>query len=353
MKTLGIIIALIILSGITCSAEENHYNWSGRIIYYATMGGTAENEDGSRIFHHELWNIQSTKAIMTELVDEPFRWNITASPDQNHFVYYDINKNTMHILDKDLKEQYKIAEVAHSFNWSADGTYILYGKYFDGIYRLDMDGNKKKLLTTKYRTYDHNPVQTKDGEWTYFFHHEYSQSCTLYRIKTKLLLAGSDWKDCEVMMEFETTRDNEEVGLFPLDNGNFIMSYSDNLGVFNPSSKIFKEIAKPVIFNSGSVLSPDGKTLAKPSALDISLIDTRSWKIVKVSKTLLGDSLCWAPDSKSIAMDNSDGNIVVWDLTEDKFFDIFRRSAPNPVVNIPLYGDDTFYSRGSCIIWTK
>ncbi|MEM2175358.1 MAG: hypothetical protein QXI58_07030, partial [Candidatus Micrarchaeia archaeon] len=130
--------------GQSLKGEELYTNWKGII---AILCG----KDSDR---NMLWFITPKGSrLITEYAN--LYGQVLWSPDGNYLAYRDSNMKLV-IVSKDGKNLYTFGEVDYQFSWSWNSCYVLSGVYFDGLYQYSIDGSQKKLLSSYYRTYDHN-----------------------------------------------------------------------------------------------------------------------------------------------------------------------------------------------------
>lgn len=298
----------------------------------------------------QLWLITPDETkLVTEKVYSygSIRW----SPDGNYLAYRDSGTQLI-IASREGNLFHKFGSADEQISWSVDSKYVFSGVYFNGLYYYSVDGSSKRVLPSAYKTYDHNPVQSRDGKWVYFLHHEWEVNCTIYRIETDKLLKGATYSDCEKLVNIKTSsliRD-EGVQLEPREDGKIIIAYDDFFGLLDPENKTLQKISSESY--SYIRLSPDGKYLATNE----SIIDAHTFQ--KVADIKLPDaqwpsSFAWHPDSQALAIAAEDyypvhlARIYIWRFSDPRYQLIFEKSLPKGTSRY-AYGEQTL-----SISWAK
>jgi DNA-binding beta-propeller fold protein YncE len=187
--------------------------------------------------------------------------------------------------------------------WTPDSSQIIAGVYYDGLYSIDMAGVARKLKPSANMTYDHCPAISRDGQWTYYIHHEYEDNAILFRIQTAKLLSGDYVGNFEGMAEFTTTGYNEAVYIGFTNNDKVVLAYSNKIDLFDPESKAVTNIYTGGLYMAR--VSPDGSKIAvaRSSGDRVIVIDTNGAPLYNWTHTGLSPyKIDWSPDSTQVAI---------------------------------------------------
>ncbi|MBC7328088.1 PD40 domain-containing protein [bacterium] len=307
-------------------------------------------EEGDDYSSSQLWLITPDDKKM--ITDGAYRYgSIRWSPDGKYLAFRESSKRRLVIASRDGQILHTFGEADEQISWSVDSSYVLSGVYFDGIYYYAIDGSSKRVLPSAYRTYDHNPVQSRDGKWVYFLHHEWEVQCTIYRIETEKLLKGATYSDCEVIAKITTDSSirDERVQLEPREDGKIIIAYDDYLGLLDPEAKKLEKISSG--WYSYIRLSPDGKYLATENTI----MDAYTFqKVVKLEVPDYGSikSFAWYPDSKALAIaaryySSPKVRVYIWRFSDPRYQLVFEKTLPKSSSRY-AYGEQSV-----SISWTR
>ncbi|MBI5037862.1 MAG: PEGA domain-containing protein [Candidatus Kerfeldbacteria bacterium] len=164
----------------------------------------------------------------------PLRWRedyspggqgLSWAPDGSALVY--AGRNALMVLDAqgNVIGSYPdyVGQRSSDFSWSPDGQYVLFGRYWAGIFRLNPGtGEVIHLYRSKSATYDNCPVYLPDGQTISFVHHEWGYYGWLYLMNAD----GSNARDI---------------------SGRFSTEYDENLSTvwLDDSLAVFKKMGNP------------------------------------------------------------------------------------------------------------
>ncbi len=153
------------LSGCAPAPHHLHGEIATTNIIFATSGDQAST----------VWIVHANGSGLRKLRTDAFS-GAKLSPDgtslvmnaetEDTYVVTDLDGNTLH--------QFQGCYKGDEISWTPDGNAILFGCYFDGLYRYDLtDSALTRFHVSPYRTYDHEPVMSPDQKWIAFTHNEW------------------------------------------------------------------------------------------------------------------------------------------------------------------------------------
>lgn len=158
-----------------CGSESDIRPLTGEI----TKSHIAFTDDiGSR-----LWIARADGSNLT-LLNSDIQSGVKLSPDGTKLAFK--VSDGVHMitdLEGDVLHTFAGCNQSDDFCWTPSGHQILYGCYNDGLWRYDLaDESLTRFYTSRFNTYDHNPVLSPDQTRIVFTHHEYGKLYTIVAI---------------------------------------------------------------------------------------------------------------------------------------------------------------------------
>jgi len=309
----------------------------------------------------DLWIVNPDGSNLKKLFDGVDRYGrVRFSPDGRYIAFKGRDgKHKIVDLEGNILHEFEGGERSgKDFSWSPDGRSIIFGAYFDGIYRYNLQGRRveKVIDTWVYRTYDHNPVISPDLGKIVFTHHEWE---SLYWIYT----ADINGENIELITSGSGTGYDEHLNLNWLDNKHIIFNITNfpkfKLYYFNIETKKGKEIDIGISFLD-TRLFPDKKTLAIVTGMSfppskLYFIDTAelSSDSVNFLDTGLegGFTFAWSKDGKYFVIN---GKPKAWDPLNSSVLRIFDKSGKEyKVLKNKDFPEEVWYYFIKDVDWTS
>lgn len=198
------------------------------------------------------------------------------------------------------------------YAWTPDSNYVYYGKYYQGIYEIDMLKKSGRLIIASSMTYDHNVCISTDGKYLVWTHHEYGYDCWILCMSR----TGNPSKfgAIKTLWSGRTTFDQEILSYFA-DEKNLVIpeiisddAHSSKTGLLNVETL---KITYAYLNSNRHTKSPDGKFEAytsyfnsKQTGIDIlALGEKEPVRLDNISSTLWDvELLTFSPDSQYLVI---------------------------------------------------
>lgn len=280
--------------------------------------------------HHLIYTIEDT--IFTTGLDglNPQRlredyWpggqGLSLAPDGSALVY--AGRNALMVLDAqgNVIGSYPdyVGERSNDFSWSPDSRYVLFGRYWAGIFRLNLEtGEIIHLYQSRSATYDNCPVYLPDGQTISFVHHEWGYYGWLYLMNAD----GSNVRDISGRFSTEYDEnlstvwldDNQAVfkkswsppGLFSID----LTELTDS--TFAPLHQLSEKSFGPLFFTADRA-----QFLTWLNGHQLALGEAGNWSNQTILMQDIGIYwLDWSPDFSAVAVRGEQG--LYWVTTSGK-----------------------------------
>jgi hypothetical protein len=271
-------------------------------------------------------------AQTTELIglDVNSSSTIGASPNGNQFAYGNSQSQTV-VCDQNHVEIVRFRgqpEDGDQYAWSADGSFLYYGSYYEGIFRIvTTGGTGAQLLVSSSSTHDHSVAISPDASTIAWGHHEYGNQLRIYVVKTAS--TSFTYADATMVWSGTTSGQDESPLIEFVDNDRFLFRINDPIANGQWVGHVYEaDLAnggspQPVLTTAlGSeinlepidaiALSHDRKTLAVLGGVGLQLVDIGTLQARRLDSTVIGSAVAWSPDDQYLAIGTWAAAIVLY-----------------------------------------
>ncbi|KPL19913.1 MAG: hypothetical protein AMJ92_00075 [candidate division Zixibacteria bacterium SM23_81] len=284
----------------------------------------------------DLWIVNPDGSELEKIFDGVVSTRVRFSPC-GQFVAFKGQDGKHRIIDLEgnvLHEFTGGSRSENDFSWSPDVSYMLFGVYFDGIYKYNLgDSTKIRIVASSHRTYDHNPVVSPDSAKIVYTHHEYEHRYYIYTVDI-------DGGNKVLITNGSGTSYDEQLNLNWLDNDHFIFKIDPKNLIYYVNKGTHEVIGiNPGVSFSKMKLSHNKETLAIFSGSSLYFIDASQLPtgiVTPYSTELYAQAFAWSYDTDSCyyVIRSSSAILRIFDKNDNEYEFLDPEDLPEDIGSI-------------------